>query len=73
VVSVQVLNEFAAVSARKLGRGWAARSLAAEHRVSFYDALIVCAARDAGCERLYNEDLQTGRRFGPLAIINPFA
>ena len=51
----------------------AARALAAADRVSFYDALIVCAAQQAGCDRLYSEDLQAGRRFGRVRIVNPFA
>lgn len=51
----------------------AARALAAANRVSFYDALIVCAAEQSGCERLYSEDLQHGRRFGRMRIVNPFA
>jgi predicted nucleic acid-binding protein len=51
----------------------AARALAAADRVNFYDALIVCAAQQAGCERLYSEDLQAGRRFGRLRVVNPFS
>ena len=98
IISVQVLNEFAAVTTRKFGRTWpdvaaaigdilalveppvpltlalhhAARDLAASDQVSFYDALIVCAAQQSGCDRLYSEDLQAGRQFGALRIVNPF-
>jgi len=97
-LSVQVLNEFAAVSRRKQGRDWreiaeavsdvltmvdpplaltldvhsAARIFAADHRLSFYDALIVAAAIEAGCDTLFTEDLQHGRVIGGLAIVNPF-
>jgi predicted nucleic acid-binding protein len=97
-ISVQVLNEFVAVSRRKQGRDWpaiaeavsdvltmidpplaltldmhiAARVLAEDHRLSFYDALIVAAAIEAGCDILYSEDVQHGRAIGGLAIINPF-
>ncbi len=42
-------------------------------RLSFWDALIVQAAIEAGCETLFSEDLQTGRRFDGLVIVNPFA
>lgn len=98
MISVQVLNEFANVSRRKLGRSWAeieaaigdvlavmapplpvtlamsdaARRLAAEHGVSFYDALIVAAALDGGCTVLLTEDMQAGRSFGGLSVVNPF-
>jgi predicted nucleic acid-binding protein len=47
-------------------------ALARDHDVAFYDALIVAAARDAGCATLYSEDLQHGRRFGDLTVVNPF-
>jgi predicted nucleic acid-binding protein len=97
-LSVQVLNEFTAVSRRKQGKEWreigeaisdllalvdpplaltldlhaAARALAEEHRLSFYDALIVVSAIEAGCNVLYSEDMQHSRTIGELAIANPF-
>jgi predicted nucleic acid-binding protein len=40
--------------------------------VSFWDALIVEAAVTGGCEVLYSEDLQYGRWFGALRVVNPF-
>ena len=96
-LSVQVLNEFTAVSRRKQGKEWreigeaisdvlalvdpplavtldlhaAARALAKDHRLSFYDALIVASAIEAGCNVLYSEDMQHGRTIGALAIANP--
>ena len=41
-------------------------------KFSFYDALIVAAALEAGCKRLYSEDLQHGQRIEGLRIENPF-
>jgi predicted nucleic acid-binding protein len=41
--------------------------------MSFWDALIVEAALGAGASVLYSEDLQGGRRYGPLEVVNPFA
>lgn len=41
--------------------------------VSFWDALVIRAAEHAGCDTLYSEDLQAGRRFGPVRVVNPFA
>ena len=46
--------------------------LARDHDLSFYDALIVAAAKDAGCRILSTEDLQHGRKFGTITIENPF-
>lgn len=42
------------------------------YRFGFYDSLIVAAALDAGCTRLYTEDLQDGQRVEGLTIENPF-
>lgn len=40
--------------------------------ISFWDALIVSAARLIDAKTLYSEDLQPGRRWGGLAVVNPF-
>jgi predicted nucleic acid-binding protein len=50
----------------------AALTLAAEHGLPPYDAFIVQAALEGGCDTLYSEDLQPGRRFGKLLVVNPF-
>jgi predicted nucleic acid-binding protein len=50
----------------------AAVVLARDHSLAFYDALILAAAIEAGCETLYSEDFQQGRRFGDCTIVNPF-
>jgi predicted nucleic acid-binding protein len=42
------------------------------YRFSFYDSLIIAAALEAGCDRLYSEDLQHGQRIEGLTIHNPF-
>jgi predicted nucleic acid-binding protein len=47
-------------------------ALARDHTLSFYDALIVAAAKEAGCRTLLSEDMQHGRKFGALTIENPF-
>jgi predicted nucleic acid-binding protein len=43
------------------------------YRYRFYDSLIIAAALEAGCSRLYSEDLQDGQRIEGLTITNPFA
>jgi len=50
----------------------AALSLAGQHGLSFYDALIVASAIEADCDTLFSEDLRHGRRFGSLVVVNPF-
>lgn len=50
----------------------AALDIQTRYRFSFYDSLIVAAALEAGCKRLYSEDLQHGQRIEGLTIENPF-
>ncbi len=40
--------------------------------IRIYDALLVAAAEDAGCDTLFTEDLNNGQRIGSVAIRNPF-
>ena len=49
-----------------------ALDLQARYLYGFYDSMIVAAALDAGCTRLYSEDLQDGQRIEGLTIENPF-
>ncbi len=39
---------------------------------SYYDSLIVASALEAGCSRLYTEDMQHGQQIQGLTIQNPF-
>jgi predicted nucleic acid-binding protein len=50
----------------------AAISASRTESLSFWDALIVEAARSRGCTRLLSEDLQDGRMFGRIRVENPF-
>ena len=47
-------------------------SLRSRYGFSFYDSLIIAAALEAGCTRLYSEDMQHGQRIQGLTILNPF-
>ncbi|MCH2270938.1 MAG: PIN domain-containing protein [SAR324 cluster bacterium] len=49
------------------------RSLAIRLRYGFsiWDSQIVAAALEAGCSKLYTEDLQSGQALEQLEIINP--
>lgn len=49
-----------------------ALKLRASNSINFYDALIVQAALDCGCVKLYSEDMQDGQLFDRLTIVNPF-
>jgi len=41
-------------------------------RISFWDAMIVHAARLAGAAVLYSEDMQHGALLGGVPVVNPF-
>jgi predicted nucleic acid-binding protein len=97
-LSVQVLNEFAAVAKKKLKMSWAeiaealeairtlcgppaaltiaihdaGREIAARYGYHIYDALILAAAIDGGCDAVYSEDMQDGQKIGGVTIRNPF-
>ena len=48
-----------------------AHELAQAEKLSWFDALIVEAAIRAGCQRLYSEDLDHGRRYDDMVVNNP--
>ena len=51
-----------------------AMALAERYHLHIYDAMIVAAALEAGCDTHYSEDMQHGQVIeGRLRIANPFA
>lgn len=64
-------------------KAWSVRSITAEdmidasefeeqNQTSFWDSLIITIAQKTGAETLYSEDMQGGKKFGSLTIVNPF-
>ena len=51
----------------------AALADAAADHASFWDALLVATAREAGCSVILTEDLADGTDFGGVRIHNPFS
>jgi predicted nucleic acid-binding protein len=41
-------------------------------RISYWDAAIIEAAKAAGCNIIYSEDLNDGQDFGGVRVKNPF-
>jgi predicted nucleic acid-binding protein len=68
----QFILSFEAVWPLTLDTHVAAVSIARDHRLPFYEALIVASAIEGGCDILYSEDMQDGRVIGGLTIRNPF-
>ena len=49
-----------------------ALDIKATHRLSYWDAAIVAAARALGCRELLSEDMSHGREVEGVLIVNPF-
>jgi predicted nucleic acid-binding protein len=47
--------------------------LAADHRLSIWDSVMLSVASEAGCRLLLSEDLQDGFSWGGVTVANPFA
>lgn len=43
-----------------------------DRRLSFWDAMMWAAAKEAGCRLLISEDFQDGQAIGPVTFIDPF-
>ncbi|HKV62295.1 MAG TPA: PIN domain-containing protein [Candidatus Acidoferrum sp.] len=57
------------VNAEILDRGWRIQD---RYQLSFWDSLIVAAARSASCRYLLTEDLQDGQSLEGLLVVSPF-
>jgi predicted nucleic acid-binding protein len=68
---VELLAEFD-VATPELADILAAIDLHRLHRFSFWDALILRAAKEAGCSVLFSEDMPDTREIDGLQIVNPF-
>ena len=68
---VELLAEFD-VAAPEVADILAAIDLHRLHGFSFWDALVVRAAKQAGCSVLFSEDLQQQREIDGVRIVNPF-
>ena len=58
-VTVQVLHD--------------ASGLTERFRINYWDAAILVAARLAGCNSVYSEDLNPGQDYDGVRVVNPFA
>ncbi|HKH98170.1 MAG TPA: PIN domain-containing protein [Candidatus Sulfotelmatobacter sp.] len=68
---VELLAEFD-VAAPEVVDILAAIDLHRLHGFSFWDALILRAAKQAGCTVLFSEDMQGAREIDGVRIVNPF-
>jgi predicted nucleic acid-binding protein len=68
---VELLAEFD-VAVPEVADILAAIDLHRLHGFSFWDALVLRAAKQAGCSVLFSEDMQDAREIDGLQVVNPF-
>jgi predicted nucleic acid-binding protein len=69
---VELLAEFD-VAMPEVADVLAAIDLRRLHRFSFWDALVLRAAKQSGCDILLSEDLQEAQEVDGVRIVNPFS
>jgi predicted nucleic acid-binding protein len=68
---VELLSEFD-VATPEVADILAAIDLHRLHGFSFWDSLILRAAKQSGCSVLFSEDMQSAREIDGILIVNPF-
>jgi predicted nucleic acid-binding protein len=73
--AVAVLQSLAAFPVWPISRDLALDAIDAKQRfgISYWDAAIVTAAKQMGCQTLYSEDLNPGQVYDGVTVVNPFA
>ena len=68
-----LLRQVAEVASIDLMTHEIALNISERYRFSIYDAMIVAAAIQSGCDTVYSEDMQDGQSIdGLVRIVNPF-
>jgi predicted nucleic acid-binding protein len=72
--ALELIEEYATWTVVENTRALLVHAISLQHRfrLSFWDAMIVQAALESGCETLFSEDLTANQRFGELRVVNPF-
>jgi len=71
--AVAVLESLATFPVWPISRELVLEAIEAKQRfgVSYWDAAILTAARQMGCQTLYSEDLNPGQVYDGVTVINP--
>jgi predicted nucleic acid-binding protein len=72
--AVAVLQSLAAFPVWPISRELVLEATTVRQRfgISYWDAAIITAARQMGCETVYSEDVNPGQSYDGLTVINPF-
>jgi len=69
-IALLLTGEVVSVDAELIDRTITLRS---EYQINYWDACIIAAAEQAGCQTLYSEDLNAGQSYAGVTVQNPFA
>ena len=72
--AVAVLQSLAAFPVWPISRELVLDAISAKQRfgIAYWDAAIVTAARQMGCQTVYSEDLNAGQNYNGVTVVNPF-
>jgi len=72
--ALAVLHSLAAFPVWPVSRDLVLAAIDAKQRfhISYWDAAILIAAKQLGCQIVYSEDLDHGRQYDGVQVINPF-
>jgi predicted nucleic acid-binding protein len=72
--AVLILEALSAFPVLPISRDLVLRAVAltVRYRLSYWDAAIIVAARQLGCDTLYSEDLNHGQDYDGVKVVNPF-
>jgi predicted nucleic acid-binding protein len=73
--AVAVLRLLAVFPVCPISRDLVLRAIDAKqrHHISYWDAAIIAAAQQLGCQTILSEDLNPGQEYDGVRVINPFA
>jgi predicted nucleic acid-binding protein len=73
--ALAVLKSLAAFPVWAISRELVLEAVEAKERfgVPYWDAAILVAARQMGCQTMFSEDLNAGQDYDGVTVVNPFA
>lgn len=72
--AVAVLQSLSAFPVWPVTRDLVLEAIAVKQRfgISYWDAAIITAAKQMGCNTVYSEDLNAGQNYDGVTVVNPF-
>ena len=73
-IAEMIVGEFAAMQVIEIDAALIRRAIGVCRRsgISYWDALVVAAAKRARCSRILSEDLSPGQSYDGVVVVNPF-